>query len=166
MVWFGLTRDQSQQSPTDPYDVCEQAEQCRRLQTPAPSTPEVRLKTIISPVPEEDEEDLEADGLEVQEVKEGQENVLRLQVPPALGTTGSRPNREKPFRLSRSNTRSPVCPSRSLSPCPDVPRHFSRPEHELYPVNLRRYSLPTHEQKITAKKHSLLWLSVSDGLEQ
>ena len=107
-----------------------QAEQCRRLDTPAPSTPEVRLKTIISPVPEEDEEDLQAyDDLEVQEVKEGQENLLRL------------PGQKMPYRLSRSpGSRSPRLPSRSLSPCDNVPRHFTRPDHELYPVNLRRYT--------------------------
>ena len=95
----------------------------------------MRLKTIISPVPEEDEDDLEdaTDDLEVQEVKAGQEKAMvRLPVPP----------HHRRYRLSRSNSpgsgiRSPV--SRSLSPCENVPRHFTRPEHELYPVNLRRY---------------------------
>ena len=81
------------------------------------------VKTVISPVPEEDED--ADDDLEVQEVKEGQENLLRLP-----------PNRR--YRLSRSNTRSPA--SRSLSPCDNVPRYFSRPESELYPANLRRPS--------------------------
>ena len=87
-----------------------------------------------SPVPEEteDDEDNEADDelehdddLEVQEVREGQDNLLRL------------PNSRR-FRLSRSIT--PQSPTRSLSPCETVPRYFSRPESELYPTNLRRPS--------------------------
>ena len=87
-----------------------------------------------SPVPEEteDDEDNEADDelehdddLEVQEVREGQDNLLRL------------PNSRR-FRLSRSIT--PQSPTRSLSPCESVPRYFSRPESELYPTNLRRPS--------------------------
>ena len=87
-----------------------------------------------SPVPEEteDDEDNEADDereheddLEVQEVKEGEDNLLRL------------PNSRR-FRLSRSIT--PQSPTRSLSPCETVPRYFSRPESELYPSNLRRPS--------------------------
>ena len=86
-----------------------------------------------SPVPEETEdEDNEADDerehdddFEVQEVKEGEDNLLRL------------PNSRR-FRLSRSIT--PQSPTRSLSPCDTVPRFFSRPESELYPANLRRPS--------------------------
>ena len=86
-----------------------------------------------SPVPEETEdEDNEADDeldhdddLEVQEIKEGEDNLLRLPY-------------TRRFRLSRSIT--PQSPTRSLSPCDTVPRFFSRPESELYPANLRRPS--------------------------
>ena len=86
-----------------------------------------------SPVPEETEDEYNEaddetdhdDDLEVQEIKEGDDNLLRLPY-------------TRRFRLSRSIT--PQSPTRSLSPCDTVPRFFSRPESELYPANLRRPS--------------------------
>ena len=86
-----------------------------------------------SPVPEESEdEDNEADDelehdddLKVQEIKQGEENVLHL---PTSGR----------FRLSRSIT--PQSPTRSLTPSDRVPRHFTRPDSELYPTGLKRPS--------------------------
>ena len=86
-----------------------------------------------SPVPEESEdEDNEADDelehdddLKVQEIKQGEENVLHL---PTSGR----------FRLSRSIT--PQSPTRSLTPSDRVPRHFTRPDSEIYPTGLKRPS--------------------------
>ena len=84
---------------------------------PIPST------TVISPVPEEEDEEAE-DDIEVQEVMEGQTSFL---LPP-----------KAQFKLERSSI-SPRPMSRSLTPCDAVPRPaFLTPE--LNPYKLRRPS--------------------------
>ncbi len=98
-----------------------QAEQVERLRG-AGFLPPVHMQiptTVVSPVPEEnedieededlDEEEEEADhdDIEVQEIVDGQTNFL---LPP----------KATKFRLERSVT--PVSPTRSLSPCEGVPR--------------------------------------------
>jgi hypothetical protein len=68
--------------------------------------PPVHLPTtVVSPVPEEDDD---FDDIEVQEVLEGQTSLL---LPP-----------KSKFKLEQSSLTPPVSPTRSLSPCEAVPR--------------------------------------------
>jgi len=113
--------------------IAEQEEQVQELkksglEPPVAFSPVVH--TIVSPVPEEDEADLEEEenDLAVQEVVEGQDTLLK---PPSATR----------FQLPRSQSPEPPAPPRPLTPVNNVPRHFSHiSESELYPPMLRRPS--------------------------
>ena len=157
--WVSQEEEKGKAEERELEDLIErQQDQIRQMQVkgvePLPVAYLPVIPTVVSPVPEEDEEaeedDEAAEGerkeggpsskehndldIAVQEVIEGQDNFLR---PPPAASSSSR------FALSRSGTpgsSASFTPRRSLSPCEHVPRHFNMPESELYPPSLRRPS--------------------------
>jgi len=121
--------------------IAEQAEQVedmkgRGVEPPVSFVPSTIVHTVVSPVPEEDEEVGSSDELDrndeddlaVQEVVEGQETLLKP--PPA-----------RLFQLPRSSSPPPPAAPRPLTPVDGVPRHFGHiDESALYPPSLRRPS--------------------------
>lgn len=87
-----------------------QVEEMRQQGFSPPVTLRPIPTTVVSPVPEEEDEDEEVpDDIEVQEVFEGQTSFL---LPPKAG-----------FKLERATASSPpMSPTRSLTPCDNVPR--------------------------------------------
>ena len=147
-TWVSQEEEEGRKEENEIEDLIEkQREQVSQMRSKGLSPPVnyIPVPSVVSPVPEEDEDDLsdadneedisdaeesakkKASDMTVQVVEEGKQNFLR---PPP-------PQR---FQLSR-NTTPALSPRRSLSPCENVPRHFpQKSDNDLYPPSLRRPS--------------------------
>lgn len=141
-TWVKQEEEEGRQDQSEMAELVQKQKQqvhemhAKGLNPPVKFDPSI--PTVVSPVPEEDEENdaedecsddeaestLVSSDMTIQEVKEDQDNFLK---PPQR------------FQLSRSTT--PVLvPSRSLSPADGVSRLFSRCDADIYPPCLRRPS--------------------------